>query len=443
MKLRMAAFLISLFYLVSPLHAEGTKTFIIGAETPVSSLITARSVEAVHYWVNSNLFEPLTLHLDNKGTVTPGLAESWEGFNKSTRFEFKIRDNITWSDGTPIDAASIRESFLGLIKNNKMQPAMLLKYVEGASAFRNGSGDASAVGVKALDGNILEFRLTEPLRDFPGFLTDPSLAPMPVHLFDVYDENFDKAPGSDWAFSGPYMITKVDGTDFTAERNPRFYDQTLTHIDGFRFKIIERNLAQALQMLEKGDLDMATMYISTQEDFKKLFLGDYVISTPQLSTTHWLPNVTKPPLDDADIRRALYMAIEDNIGGMVDGTVSQYVLRTQIASIMPDYPGDVFPSWHDKDYQARRQEALAILTEKGYTKENPLQLSISVSDHEMHQRSANVTVAMWSFLPVKIEVKTYTTLDFIQMLQKRDFMISRSSWMSPVDLTYDMLSGYS
>jgi len=49
------------------------------------------------------------------GEIEPALAESWEVNDAATEFTFHLRDGVTFSDGTALDAAAVKANFDGVI----------------------------------------------------------------------------------------------------------------------------------------------------------------------------------------------------------------------------------------------------------------------------------------------------------------------------------------
>lgn len=58
----------------------------------------------------ANVWQQLTdklVHTDAEGAVTPWLATSWEQNPESTEFVLHLREGVTFSDGTPVDATAV------------------------------------------------------------------------------------------------------------------------------------------------------------------------------------------------------------------------------------------------------------------------------------------------------------------------------------------------
>ena len=97
----------------------------------------------------SQVFEGLTV-LDATSTLRPALAESWEVEDEGRRIVFTLREGLTFSDGSALDAADVRRSWLRVIDPARPSPlASLLDDVVGAAAYARGEGPADAVGLHA------------------------------------------------------------------------------------------------------------------------------------------------------------------------------------------------------------------------------------------------------------------------------------------------------
>ena len=132
----------------------------------------------------SQVFEGLTV-LDASATLRPALAESWVVEDDGTRVVFTLRDGLTFSDGSPLDATDVRRSWLRVLDPARPSPlASLLDDVVGAAAYARGEGDADDVGIHA-DGRTLSVDLARPASYFPAVAAVPSLAVVPESMDDL------------------------------------------------------------------------------------------------------------------------------------------------------------------------------------------------------------------------------------------------------------------
>lgn len=70
---------------------------------------TSGAAQAVDSIVYSNIFEGLT-RFKSDGSIIPGLAESWEISDDGLTYTFKLRNGVTFHDGTTMDAEDVKFS---------------------------------------------------------------------------------------------------------------------------------------------------------------------------------------------------------------------------------------------------------------------------------------------------------------------------------------------
>jgi len=69
--------------------------------------------------IGSNVVDKLTWQDPTTGEITPWLAESWEINDDLTEFTFHLRDDVTFSDGTPFDAEVVRANYEQYVKGDE------------------------------------------------------------------------------------------------------------------------------------------------------------------------------------------------------------------------------------------------------------------------------------------------------------------------------------
>src|SRR5215211_3684780 len=111
---------------------------------------------------NENIFEGLTRFKNGTAEVEPALAESWTRSDDGLNYVFKIRPNVTFHDGTPLDAKAVETNFLRQIDEAHPLHAEGMVYVEIVFA------DVASV---AATGDLeLTVTLTRPTILLPGNL---------------------------------------------------------------------------------------------------------------------------------------------------------------------------------------------------------------------------------------------------------------------------------
>jgi peptide/nickel transport system substrate-binding protein len=91
-----------------PPHPGGTLTFGIATDTAIiDPSITGSAITAL---IARNVVDSLIGQAEDNH-FTPWLAERWEVNGDNTRYAFHLRQGVTFSDGTPLDAAAVKYNF--------------------------------------------------------------------------------------------------------------------------------------------------------------------------------------------------------------------------------------------------------------------------------------------------------------------------------------------
>jgi oligopeptide transport system substrate-binding protein len=257
--------------------------------------------------VTAQLFETLTA-VDPSLVVRPALAQSWAVADAGRRIDFALRSGLTFSDGSPLTATDVVESWRRLLEPAATSPlASLLDDVSGARAFRLGrSSDPSSVGISAPDAGHVEVRLDRPAGDFASVVAGASfgIVPPAVRRGDAA-----ALQPSGFVGSGGYVLAAQTETELTLKANSRYWAgapavpvvHLVTSIGG----------RSPVDAFSAGDLDYAPIsdtdaswiaYDST--------LGRDLRSVPAFGTTYYGFDTSRPPFDDVRMRRAVAMAVD-------------------------------------------------------------------------------------------------------------------------------------
>ena len=235
------------------------------------------------------IYESLTAY-DEKMNVIPSLAQKWEISNDGKRYVFHLRPNVQFHNGQPMTAEDVRYS---------MQRVLDAKT---ASPFR--SWFSSITDIKTINPLTVEMTLDSPYPDLLGaFAALAASAIIPNGLAER--ENLAiKAVGT-----GPFKLVEYVPQDYIAYvRNAQYWDQPLPYLDGMTFKIMTEEL-QRITALRAGQLDYAAVTAQGTEQLGGMS-GIRILKAPYA----WLGlhhiNVSRKPLDDGRVRRALRMAVD-------------------------------------------------------------------------------------------------------------------------------------
>ncbi len=162
-------------------------------------------------------FRPLTLvyssvtNVNAKGDPEPGLAESWTYNKAGTEVTFHIRPNLKFSDGTPVNAAAIKDA---IIRAKTQQNSALIEDLEPVSKVTT-TGDYD-VNVYL---NHPDFQIPLVFGERVLLVASPKAAADPARL--------DQFPVG----AGPFIATKIiPGQEAIFRKNPDYWDAKDIHI---------------------------------------------------------------------------------------------------------------------------------------------------------------------------------------------------------------------
>jgi len=253
----------------------------------------------------AQVFESLTA-VDAQGAVQPALAATWSVEDGGRRVVFGLRPGITDSDGTPIKAADVVTSWLRLIDPARPSPlASLLSDVVGANERLAGRIGPEGVGIRAEgDRVVVEFR--RPAAYFPSVAASPSLAVLPAAA--VADLQGPVMPGR-LVVSGAYIPTSQTLTAIRLEANPRYWagEPALKVIE----IVLDLGGKSVVEAFEAGDIDYSPLgsfdagWVRYDAD-----LGPQLLERTEMAVDYYGFDATKPPFDEARVRRAFAQAID-------------------------------------------------------------------------------------------------------------------------------------
>ena len=219
---------------------------------------------------------------------------------------------------------------------------------------------------------------------------------------------------------------------------------TKVQIDEVNY-FVQDDLAAALSRYRAGEYDILTDIPSDQAEWIKTNLPGQDYFAPFLGVYYYVINQEKPPFDNADVRKALSMAINrDVIGPDVLGT-GELPAYGWVPPGTANYEGvePYQPEWIGRSYEERVAEAKAIMEGLGYTADNPLTLQLKYNTNDNHQRIAVAISSMWEQIGVKAELFNSETAVHYDALRAGDFEVGRAGWLldySDPSNTLDLLS---
>ncbi len=242
---------------------------------------------------------------DPRLNLTPDLAESWDVSSDGTVYTFHLRTNAKFHDGRPVTAQDFIYSW-ERAANPATKSDTVLTYlgdIVGVAEMNAGKADHIS-GLKALDDHTLQVTIDAPKPYFPMKLTYPT-------AFVVDKANVESGP--DWYRhpngTGPYKLVEwTPSQRIVYERNMDFY----LGAPSIPYIVINLYSGVGYRLYESGQVDMTSLPLYAVDQYSDPAnpLHNELISGVDLCTSYVVFDVTKPPFDDVNVRKAFSMAFD-------------------------------------------------------------------------------------------------------------------------------------
>jgi oligopeptide transport system substrate-binding protein len=245
------------------------------------------------------------VRLDSKLEPTPDIARRWELSSDGKTYTFYLREDIRFHDGREVKADDFKYSWeRACAPDTRSQTAATyLGDITGVGEVLDGDSDEIS-GVKVVDDYTLQVTIDAPRVYFLSKLAYPT-------AFVVDEANVES--GRDWWYqpngTGPFTLKQwEERRQLVLERNELYYGEQ-AKVNSVVFWLWG---GVPMNMYETGEIDVSGVsidYIDKVTDEVGPFFQDLKI-IPQLSFSYIGFNFSKPPFDDANIRRAFSQAVD-------------------------------------------------------------------------------------------------------------------------------------
>ena len=235
------------------------------------------------------IYESLTTY-DEKTNVVPALAQRWEIADGGKTYLFHLRPNVKFHNGQAMTADDVQYSIRRVLD------------AKTASPFR--SWFTSIEEITVVDPLTVQLHLTAPYPDLLGAFAALAASAIIPKGFAEQQNLAIKAIGT-----GPFKLVEYEPQDhLTYVRNADYWDQPLPYLDGMTFKIMTEEIAR-VSALRAGQIEYAGIGAQSAAVLGNVS-GIHVLTAPYAWLGMHHINVSKKPLDDARVRRALRMAVD-------------------------------------------------------------------------------------------------------------------------------------
>lgn len=277
------------------------KNFTISFFEPNYSLDWHRETNLPSQVMITNLMEGLVDYIEDEDGTThevAALALKWEANKTNTEWTFKLKPEMTWSDGVPLSSQHFLTSFKRLLSPDTKSPAAdVLFDLKNAQEFNEGKiTDFEQVGVKAPDDSTLIFTLNQPKPRFSQVLTHLSTYPMRQENIDLFRGKGGKVDDLPWI--GAFKTTYISRRRVLLVENKK-YRERYSGIKKVEV-LLDIKKEKALKLMKERKVDLA-FNIADNFVVKNLIQ----ISAPAFDNIQLTFNCLIKPFNNAVARRVV------------------------------------------------------------------------------------------------------------------------------------------
>lgn len=376
--------------------AGQTRTVLkIGLGSDATSLDPAFVMDKNSDSVMGHICERL-VNVDPKDySLKPVLAKRWEKINDKL-FRFYLREDVTFQDGTPLNAEAVKYS------------------LERALAPETGSPRRSMLAmidrINVVDKYVLEIALKYPFGPFMQYL--------PHQVYAIVSPRAAKQLGRDKfglqpIGTGPYKFKEWrKGEEIVLTRNENYWG-VKPKIDEIRFKVITDSSTRIIA-LETGQIDVAVNVPAHEADRLKAAPGINIYASPTTRCIQITLNTKVKPFDDVRVRKAVYYAIDKK--SLTNAIFGKYAEPGQGVVVSFIFGGKEQPIEYDP------KKAKDLMAEAGYPKGFSTDFWVGVGRYPMDKETAALVAnQLEKNIGVKADIKLFEWAVYRSKLKSRNY----------------------
>ena len=355
--------------------------------------------------------------------IKPELAESWSWNQDYTRLTFKLRHGVKWHDGKPFTAKDVKCTWDTLL--GKSQDKLRLN--PRKAWYRN----LDDVVTESDDSVSFVLKRAQPA--FPMLLASAYGVVYPCHVPAVDMRSHPIG-------TGPFKFVEYKRNEYIKlTKNTEYWKSGMPYLDGIEWTIIPNRSTQTLAFIA-GKFDMTFPYeqtVETMKDVKRQAPNAICELDPTMVSMNLMVNRDKPPFDNAEIRKAMMLAIDrkafldilsegqGQIGGAMQSPPSGlWGLPPDILQTLPGYGPDV---------AASRAEARKLMEKHGYGPNKRLPVQVQTRNIAQYRDPSVVLIDQLKQIYIDGELEVVETANWFPRIARKEYTIAGNLTGSGVD----------
>lgn len=391
--------------------------------------------------------------LDKDGNVVANLATDLPEISEDgTVYTIKIKDGLTWSDGTPLTAEDFVWSWMRAMTTQGYYTNFMYNYIAGTTHMVEKDGKQvempytdmadleKNMGVKAVDDTTIQITLKISAPYFTSMLTNTVFYPVNKNEVgsDVSKSEWVKNASADDPIvtNGAFEITGVNIKDaITLAKSDNYADKDNVKLENIEFKVMS-DLDSQTQAFISGEVDFATAVNVEQVNNDEQLQGHVYKIDPFVCNYYVLVNAGSEnkettdglkALKDPEIRKAISMAIGRDAARNAYGYGDDYSydLYALIPSGIPDAEGNDFYETGGKLITDDVKAAKEIMESKGYSADNMLKIEYKYNNLATHKAVAEAMQNSLKEIYVDLQLNGYEKEAFFGDRDAGNFELAR------------------
>ena len=354
-----------------PTYQASTATLVLATNRAPSDLDPHSAYDPGSQIALGGLFEGLIqIQTGTADTIDPVLAESWTANADKSVWTFFLRPDVTFQDGTPLDAEAARASFERLLTLGLAPSTVLGRFIDDSAR------------ITAPDSRTLVFDLGKPQPMFEAAIASP-VGGTVVNASRLRAHEVDGDWGHGWAQTnsdgvgtGPYRLASFDPEEgVVLERYPEYWRGWAgEHFSDVAIRVVTEPETRRV-LLETGEADIATtMPLTTTRTLEAN--RELRVDRRFTLAVSYVAMTVAGPLRSPEARQALCWAFpyDDVIDGIFEGFAKRAV--GPVAELCQGFNPDTFVYSTDLD------RARALLQRAGVAEGTTISYALPVGNRE-------------------------------------------------------------
>ncbi|MCT8997856.1 ABC transporter substrate-binding protein [Chelativorans intermedius] len=337
---------------LQPAAAQTPPNVLIVGQIAEPKSLDPHAVTAVNdFRILMNVYDGLVRYRDGTLEVEPALATGWDISEDGKTYTFRLRQGVTFHDGSPFNAEAVKFNFDRMLDENHPY--------HDTGPFPLAFFFSAVEAVTVEDEHTVTFTLNEPYAPFLSNLAYPTGLIVSPAAVEEHGKDFGRHPSG----TGPFRFVEwQSNTRVVVERNPDYWDGAPA-LEAVVFRPITDANTRVAEMLA-GGIDLM---VEVPPDNIARFAEDPAFKVHEQAGPHvWflILNMKEPPFDKKAARQAVNYAINKQalVENVLQGTAEIAAGPTPPAFAWA-YNEALEPYPHDP------QKARELLEEAGYNGE--------------------------------------------------------------------------